>query len=130
MAPEKVLTLPLSGEEIRKAILDRISQRLEKDGYLNTNLAYDYYECKITIDAVCHDVGRAAPVKVTETVTLGEKPDGELDQHGGEFEIEPQPPNTERVETGQEVPVLTHGKDGKAEVKGIRYGRTKTKAKV
>ena len=81
MAPEKVLTLPLSGEEIRKAILDRISQRLEKDGYLNTNLAYDYYECKITIDAVCHDVGRAAPVKVTETVTLGEKPDGELDQH-------------------------------------------------
>jgi len=129
--PEKVLALPLSGEEIRKAILDKISQRLERDGYLNPALAYDYFEGKVTVEILCHDVGRTAPVNITETVVIGAKPeesdDVYLDQAEGEFLIEPKPPNETRVESGQDVPVLTRGEGGKPEVKGIRYGRNKAK---
>lgn len=132
--PEKVLPLPLSGEEIRKAILDRLSARLMKDGYLNEALAYDYYSAKVTIEILCHDVGRTAPVNVTETVTLGEKPEENenvfLDQAEGEFDIEAAPPNEERVATGQPVPVLSRSADGKPEVKGIRYGRKAHTAKA
>jgi hypothetical protein len=121
--PEKVLPLPLSGEEIRKAILDRLSQRLEKDGFLNPVLCYDYFSAKVTIEIRAHDCGRAADVDISETVQIGEEPEAAEGQTG-EFEIEPQPPNTERVETGQPVPVLSRSKDGQPEVKKVKYKRT------
>lgn len=130
MAPEKVLPLPLSGEEIRKAILDRLSQRLEKDGFLNMVLCYDYYSAKVTIEIHAHDCGRAADVNVTEILTQGQEPEGGAEGTEGEFEIEPQPPNTERVETGQPVPVLSRSKDGQPEVKKVRYKRSAAKAKA
>jgi hypothetical protein len=120
---EKVLPLPLSGEEIRKAILDRISQRLMKDGYLNANLAYDYYSASIKIEVLCHDVGRTAGVRVEEGMTQGNEPEDGAGGMEGEFTIEPKPPNEERVATGQNVPVLSRDTDGKPEVKGIKYKR-------
>lgn len=123
--PEKVLNLPLSGREIREAILDRLSQRLQKDGYLNENLAYDYYSAKVTIEVHAHDCGRDADVVVTEQISQGEDPGAEGVE--GEFTVDPQPPNSERVETGQPVPVLSRSADGKPEVKGIKYGRKAAK---
>ena len=47
--PEKTLALDLSGEEIRTAILDTLSRRLAKDGYLNPNMAYQFFNAKITV---------------------------------------------------------------------------------
>ena len=128
---EKVLPNPLSGEEVRTAILDHISERLAKDGYLNLNLAYDSFSAKITIHIDCHDIGRVATVDVEETITpVSAEPitdDQFLNQADGEFEIPAAAPNEVRVETGQPVPVLTKDTDGSPTVKGIRYSRKATK---
>ena len=126
--PEKTLALDLSGEEIRNAILDTLSRRLAKDGYLNPNLAYQSFSAKITIHIECHDLGRVAEVNVAEQVTqgsipAGENPDEYLDKAEGEFTMEQKAPNDVRVETNQEVPVLTKQADGKPVIKGIRYSR-------
>ena len=122
--PERVLANPLSGEEIRKAILDKISQRLERDCYLSPNLAYDFYECRVSISLTAHDVGRAAEVKVEETITEGTRPeDAALEAADSEFEIDRQSPNEVRVESGQPVPVLTRDGKGKPEIKGVKYAR-------
>lgn len=123
--PERVLPNPLTGDEIRKAILDRLSARLAKDGYLNQNLAYDYYSAEVTIKIVAHDCGRLAEVNVTEQINDG-IPVAEAEEVEGEFQIEPQPPNVERVETGQPVPVLSKDSQGTQIVKGVRYKRPAT----
>jgi len=125
--PEKVLPLPLSGEEVRTAILDKISQSLQRDCFLSPNLAYDFYQAHVKLHVTCHDVGREAQIKVDETVTVGDNPDALLEQADAEFDIVPEPPNTVRVESGQDVPVLTKGATGKAEIRGIRYARSKGK---
>jgi hypothetical protein len=130
--PEIVLPMSLSGLEIRTAILDRLSARLAQDGYLNLNLAYSHFTAKISIQIEAHDCGRVAEVKVEETVSpvAESNPDDEfLDKAEGEFEIEAASPNEVRVETGQEVPVLTKDGDGKPTIKGIKYSRAKSRAR-
>ncbi len=124
--PERVLANPLSGGEIRRAILDKISQRLAQDGFLNENLAYDFYDARIKISLTAHDVGRAAPVNLDVHVTDGEPPENEnaaLDAADAEFEIDAAAPNEVRVETGQDVPVLTRDEKGNPAIKGVRYSR-------
>lgn len=122
--PERVLSTPLSGLEIRKAILDRIGNSLNKDCYLSENLAYDYFTATVKISVKCHDVGRAATVEQEITVSQGEVSDDvHLEEAEAEFDMEAQPPNEVRVESGQDVPVLTKGTDGHPEIKGIRYSK-------
>lgn len=125
--PERVLSTPLSGLEIRKAILDRIGNSLSKDCFLSENLAYDYYVAEIHIKLTAHDVGRAAEVEQTITDTRGEVSDDvHLEAAEADIQIEAQPPNTVRVESGQDVPVLTKDSEGKSTIKGARYARGKT----
>lgn len=126
MAPERVLTLPLSGLEIRKAVSDLVGKSLEKDGFLNVDTAYDYFECEVSLKLRCHDIGRIAPVNVSEKI-VGKAPEFDenslLDEAEKDFEIRSTSPNETRIETNQEVPVLTRDQDGKEVVKGVRYSR-------
>ena len=125
--PERVLANPLSGAEVIKAIQDQLGRRLEKDCFLSPNLAYDTFECTVTVSLKCHDVGRVAEVNVTETVKAqGEMVDSEdihLEQSKAEFQMDPAAPNEVRVETGQPVPVLGKGDNGKPEIKQVRYSK-------
>lgn len=127
---EKSLNLPLSGEEIRKAILEKLGDKLARDCYLSPNNAYDSFECKITISLKCHDLGRIAPVEAVVTVSQGEElPDDQyLTRAEQEMEIKSDSPNQTRVETGQDVPVLSKTKEGKETIKPVRYARTRAKA--
>lgn len=122
---ERVLADPLSGEEIRIAILDQLMTRLAKDGYLNKAHAYSHYSAKISIHIECVDMGTVYPVDVEETVTPVKTDDENalLDQFDAEMTVDPTAPNDVRVETGQEVPVLTHDGDGKPTIKGVKYSR-------
>lgn len=123
---ERVLANPLSGAEIIEAVLDKIRQRLQRDCHLSPNLAYDYYLADIKINLTAHDVGRAVGVDVSQVVTEGVRPeDAALEAAEAEFHIDAEAPNVVRVETGQEVPVLTKGSDGKQTVRGIKYSRKK-----
>ena len=126
---ERVLADPLSGEEIRVAIIDQLMTRLAKDGYLNKAHAYSHYSAKISIHIECVDMGTTYPVDVTETVApvKTDDEDAALDQFDAELEIKPDAPNDVRVATGQDVPVLTKDADGKPTIKGIRYGRNVNK---
>jgi hypothetical protein len=121
--PEKVLPLPLSGEEVRKAVLDRIDQSLQKDCYLSPNAAYDWFSAEIKLKLMLHDVGRTAEVEQTVAVFAGEEPEEGAEGVEGEITMEAKPPNEVRVETGQEVPVLAKSPEGKPVIKGIRYAR-------
>ena len=129
--PEKIQPLPLSGEEVRLAILDKISQSLQKDCFLSSNVSYDYFSCKVAISLKCHDVGRVAEVEqvvvVEEGVDEGENPDELIEVANAEFEMQPAAPNEVRVDTGQDVPVLTKDADGKPKVEKIRYARHRAK---
>lgn len=122
--PEKVLPLPLSGEEIRKAVLAKVGEALQRDCFLSANLAYDYYTAHVKVTLRAHDIGRTVEVSVDETATLGEETeDMHLDTAESEFDIDAAPPNEVRVETGQPVPVMTKGTDGKAVQRGIKYSK-------
>lgn len=124
---EKVLNLPLSGLEVREAILDKLSRKLERDCFLSPNAAYDYFSATINISILLHDVARTETVNQILHEFQGEVPDGtEIKSVQDSMEIAVQPPNEVRVETGQEVPVLTQ-KDGRPEIKGVRYARNKAR---
>jgi hypothetical protein len=124
---ERVLANPLSGQEVIEAIIDKIRISLRRDCFLSPNLAYDYFSAKIRIELSCHDVGRKAEVTQEIVETQGEVnlEDEALNESDHSFEINPAPPNEVRVETGQDVPVLSRGTDGKPEIKGIKYSRKK-----
>lgn len=126
---ERVLPEALSGEEIRVALLDQLMTRLAKDGILNSAHAYSHFSAKVDIHIECHDLGRVDVVDVTETATPIKTDDENdaLDQFDAELIVDPQPPNDVRVETGQEVPVLTNDSEGKPAIKGIRYSRKQKK---
>jgi hypothetical protein len=126
MPPEKVLNLPLSGSEVREAVLDRISQYLAQDCFLSPNCAYEYFKAEITVHITAHDVGRDAVVGTLPiVVTAGTPPENEdefLEQADAVLEIHPAAPNEVRVESGQPVPVSTTTK-GKPDIKPVQYAR-------
>jgi hypothetical protein len=128
MPAEKALNLPLSGSEVREAVIDKISQFLAQDCFLSPNTAYDYFEAVITVHIKAHDVGRDVVVASPVIITAGTKPDPEdefLDQADAVLTMAPAAPNEVRVESGQPVPVSTTTK-GKPDIKPVQYAR-KTK---
>ncbi len=129
MSPERVLANPLSGEEIIEAIAEKVKAALRRDCYLTPNLAYDYYVADVRISLTAHDVGREAKVEVAVHDTQGDPEDAALEASDASFHVDAKAPNVVRVESGQPVPVLTKGTDGRPEVKGVRYSK-KTLAKA
>jgi hypothetical protein len=124
---EKVLTMPLSGEEVRKAILDKIGLSLSRDCFLSANLAYEFFEAHVTVSLKLRDVGRVESVEQDVKVSHGENDDQFIEAAEAEFDIPAEDPTTVRVESGQEVPVLTRDTEGRPEIKGIKYARKKGK---
>jgi len=114
--PEKTLPAPLSGEEVKAALLDRISQALDKDCFLHPNAAYDSFTGKITLEVTLHDTGREDQINMQESVTAGE-PQADAKKATVLIDLEKQPPNQVRVESGQPVPTDTGKK--------IKYARDK-----
>lgn len=115
--PEKTLALPLSGEEVRAAILKKIGEALVRDCRLSPNMAYDSFKYRVSVSLELHDTGRVE--KVESTVGDSTKETDVV------LEGEPEPPNKVRVDTGQSVPVLTQNSEGKSDIKRIIYKKEK-----
>jgi|SRR5208337_624396 len=114
---EKTIPLPLSGEEIKVAICDKVRQVLDGDCFLNESTAYDWFDGKVTIELCCNDMGREERVKRTVTATSGDKPmDHPLNVNKVELDLKKAPPNAVRIETGQGVPTESGNR--------IKYART------
>lgn len=111
---EKTLALPLSGAEVKQAILDRISQALDSDCFLHDASAYDYFYGTAEIRLTLHDAGREEDVNVGVVSRHGELSEP-LTEGKAEIKFEQAPPNQVRVETGQPVPTDTGKK--------IKYSR-------
>lgn len=122
--PEKTLALPLSGEEVRCAVLKKVGDALMRDCHLSPNMAYDWFRAKVSVTLELHDIGRGVDVEVDVGEEQGEQPAGIGGTPSVEIEIEPAPPNQVRVDTGQPVPVLVQDEGGKSEIKSIKYKRS------
>lgn len=120
---EKQVPLPLSGEEVKHAILYRLAEDLEKTCHLTDTNAYTGFRAKITVHIMLDDYGRETPDNHVVEVSEGQLPE-QASTVTSEIQIDKQPPNQVRVETGQEVPVKVT-KDGKQEIRKVRYQRPK-----
>jgi hypothetical protein len=123
---ERTLPEKLSGEEICKAIADRVELALRR--HINPVHAFDYYTATISISGAKSDLGRREEFEIEVKNEAGVRPEDEyLDQFDEKFEVDPKPPNEERVETGQPVPVLTQDAEGHPDIKKVKYPRNKAK---
>jgi hypothetical protein len=118
---EKQVPLPLSGEEVRNAILYRVDESLRKTCNLSDSAAYTSFRGTIEIRLTLSDYGREVTdnhnVTVAEEVGLeGEAPR----EVTTSITIEPAAPNTVRVETKQDVPVKTT-EEGRTVIKKVKY---------
>ena len=131
MASDKTLALKLTGDEIKKAILDKLDQELSRNCIFTPNLIYDWFDGNITGAFRLHELGTDFPAQAVIHASAGTEPEGEIQEAAIEIPIEKQPPNAVRVESGQEVPSLAKdGKSGKTVVKKIQYARKAAEAKA
>ncbi len=99
--PEKTIALALSGAEIKEALIEKFRQGLDRDCFFHRDAAYDTISGKVTWEIGLHAVDS---VTATGAASLNVG-DGEVSEtQKGEVDIEPQPPNEVRIESGQTVP--------------------------
>jgi len=128
---EKVLSIPLSGLEVKTAILDKIGDALNRDCYLNNNAAFSHFDAHVKIELRLHDVGRVDEVNVDSKASAGEKSDNEfLEKAEAEFDIGPQAPNEVREETGQPIPVETKDTEGRSVIKTVKYPKRSARTRA
>ncbi len=123
---EVAIPEPLSGTEIIEAVLSRVRQQLMRDCFLSANCAYESFEGRITVQVRAVDAGRNADVDQTIVANAGgpydaEKP-GAIEVESID-EIEKEPPNVVRRESGQGVPVMTEDSSGHKETRRVHYQR-------
>lgn len=127
MPDEKPLPLPLTGAEVKEAIMFKVEESLNKTCHLKDDNAYTSFRGKITINLALSDYGREQ--QDNHIVEVGLK-SGLVDdnRHTVETttEIEPAPPNQVRVDTNQGVPVRTQEK-GKQVIRHVKYAARKAK---
>lgn len=123
---EVTLNSQLSGTEVVEAIVDKVRAKLRRDCYLSPNMAYDWFMATIKIELDVHDAGTTLKIDTTEVIAEGEEPgeDEPIMTVSEHMDIPAAPPNTVRIETGQDIPTLTK-ENGKNVVKGVRYGKPK-----
>lgn len=116
---EKQVPLPLTGIEVREAILFRIEESLARTCHLNETSAYSSFSAKITINLTLNDFGRE--VKDNHIVSASDgDPQGEAKTMEVEMNLAPEPPNVVRRDTGQDIPIRTL-EEGKPVIKKVRY---------
>lgn len=139
MSPtEQILPLALSGAEIKAAILDKIKIALNKDCNLNDNLAYSggfSFEVSITVRA--QDFGREIENKTDVNGAMKVELQGDrevlvpadpreyeaLDAAEAHISMTATDPTAARIESGQEVPIRVTDKQGKDEIRHVKYRR-------
>lgn len=122
---EQTLALPLSGEEVIEAVVEKVRGLLRQDCFLSPVTAYEAVSGEIRVKLKMRDVGRIPEVEVVVPVRVGSvDPDNAaIDAVEATLYIEEQSPNQVRVEAGIDVPALVESEGGKKEIKGIKYAK-------
>ena len=128
MPDEKPAPMPLSGEEVRAAILFKVEESLGRTCNLRFDDAYSSFKAEISIKLTLSDFGREVRdnhnVSAHAETTLEA---GEVKAVEANLTIGPAPPNQVRVETGQPVPIVVVEK-GKQVVKHVKYASKKVQS--
>jgi hypothetical protein len=121
-ANERTLARPLSGAEVRQAILNRIEAQLARDCFLVPHLGYASFSFQAEIRIQFQYTGTS--IRQTQVNAQGkggnetDDPVESVDVHVAE---EPKPPNEVRVDSGQGVPTIARSATGKVEERRVRY---------
>jgi hypothetical protein len=133
MADEATKPLPLTGDEVREAIIFRVDESLSKTCHLRHDDSYSSFSAEISIKIRLNDFGREQKDNHLVSIVLPSAADLDADaaekkarELTANLAIEPAPPNQVRVDTGQDVPVKTT-QDGKTVVKHVKYAARKPK---
>lgn len=119
---ETAIAAPLSGLEVRKALADRIVEKLGRDCFLSPNSAYEGFEAVVKVHLRLKDVGRYPEVDMEIPVALGHLGE-DAAAMDTELYLTEEIPNQTRVETGQPVPVLVETGEGRRTIKEVQYAR-------
>ena len=120
---EQTLNNPLSGLEVRKAILDRLELQMSRDCNLNANSAFDWFSADVVVKVNLHDAGVHVQSDFDVAAQAGTDPNGDYRAEATVFTMDAATPNEVRIESGQEVPVETKDEEGRKVVKGVKYAR-------
>jgi hypothetical protein len=134
MPTEQVLPLALSGAEIKKAAHDKLDQ-IMRSCHLNDNVAYpDGAWFKINFQFKGKDLGREAGHSGEAEQALRKDENNALTAADPEeyasleaaekgLEMNITDPTAARIESGQDVPIQVTDKQGRDEIKTVRYRR-------
>ncbi len=125
---EQAIPQPLSGAEIKDAILYRVREALNQDCFLNDITAYETVQGVIGIRLAMKDCGRDAVVEKRVDVQHGPSvsaTDSGVRIEEADIDITAAPPNEVRLDTEQPIPTLVETPEGKREVKRVSYAKPK-----
>src|SRR6267154_1287211 len=127
MDNEKLQPQPLSGREVKNALLYAVEHELNKSGHLHDDNAYTSFKAEISIKLTLSDFGREVKDnhEVMESVETGIEGTPAYVEESNVI-VQPAPPNQVRVDTQQPVPVTTVV-DGKATTRNVKYAARKAK---
>ena len=119
---ERTLAKPLSGAEIREAIIHKLREQMQRDCFLAPHIAYASFSFQLKLDVQFQNTGTS----IKETTIRATDAGGEViaaDMEHAELAVsgEPQPPNEVRVETGQGVPTVVQKPQGGIEERKVKY---------
>jgi hypothetical protein len=121
---EKTLPKPLSGLEVRKAILAKIEQKLSQDCTLREIEAYPSFSFDATIAIRFQTLGKTNSTEVRAMDAGGEVVEGlPVEVEHVQVADAEKPPNQVRLESQQGIPTLTKTPAGKVKEERPKYAQ-------
>lgn len=121
---EVVLNKPLTGEEVRQIIVNKLIDRLRGDTRLADYVAVPAFEFRLDLVLLLEGAVHNKIEHTVESNVGSVQADSEnVTAVSAHIEQKQMPPNEARIDAGLDVPVLTHDEKGRPTEKGVKYGK-------
>lgn len=121
---EVVLNKPLTGEEVRQIVINKLTDRLRGDTRLADYVAVPAFEFRLDLVLLLEGAVHNKLEHTIEHNVGSVQADSEnVTAVSAHLEQKQMPPNEARVDAGLDVPVLTHDDKGRPTEKGVKYGK-------
>lgn len=107
MPSERVLNLPLSGDEVIEIILARIGSRLRQDCFLAPAMTYNGFSYDLNCVIKFKDMMMGKETLIWDKHSQGDVEDGAVDHSVAEQFDSGDSPNGTRMDHGLDIPVQT-----------------------
>jgi hypothetical protein len=124
---EVVLNKPLTGEEVRQIVINKLVDRLRGDTRLADYVAVPAFEFRLDLvlllEGAVHNRIEHTVEHSVGAVNVDNDDTGAVTAVSHHIEQKQMPPNEARIDAGLDVPVLTHDEKGRPTEKGVKYGK-------